>query len=163
MKLNRWLTLLSPLVLLACSKAPESNPYMASAPAEGVSQVKKGEAVYQRICAACHQLNGQGVPAVFPPLVGSEFVAATDPANLVRITLFGLQGPVTVKGAVYQGIMPPQAPLLKDEEIAAVLTYVRQAWGHTGSAVNPELVRSLRASDQRDTPWTINELPNHGK
>jgi mono/diheme cytochrome c family protein len=96
------------------------------------------------VCAACHGQEGQGGP-IAPPLAGSEWV--TGPiSNLIRIQLRGLQGPITVKGKEYNfpGGMAAQA-YQTDEQIAAVLTYVRNSFGNKASAVKPEQVAALRS------------------
>src|SRR5437870_10598632 len=81
----------------------------------------------------CHQSTGQGTPGTFPPLAGSEWVQAPEPGRIIRLVLDGGHGPITVKGQQFpaSSAMPPWKENLKDEEIAAVLTYVRgnQAWG----------------------------------
>jgi mono/diheme cytochrome c family protein len=96
------------------------------------------------VCAACHGQNGEGGPAG-PPLAGSEWV--TGPvSNLIRIQLRGLQGPIKVKGTEYNfpGGMAPMA-YQTDEQIAAVLTYVRNNFGNKAPAVKPEQVAALRS------------------
>ncbi|MDP0492303.1 MAG: c-type cytochrome [Verrucomicrobiota bacterium JB023] len=93
-------------------------------------------------CTACHQANGAGVPGAFPPLAGSEWV--TGPVeNLIRMQLRGLQGEIEVKGETYNNIMPPMA-YQTDEQIAAVLTYVRNSFGNSASPVSPDEVAALR-------------------
>ncbi len=94
-------------------------------------------------CVACHQATGAGIPGVFPPLAGSEWV--TGPVeNLIRIQLRGLMGPIKVAGKDYNSVMPPNASMT-DEQIAEVLTYVRNEWGNKGSAVTPDMVKALRS------------------
>lgn len=136
------------LSLTACGPAPE-----ATQPAFNLAN---GQAVFTRVCAVCHQPNGQGVPGVFPPLAGSEIVDG-DPRRLVRIVLAGLQGPITVHGQTFNSIMPGQAGVLNDQEIADALSYVRSSWGHTASPVTANEVAALRA-ENRATPWTWAEL-----
>jgi mono/diheme cytochrome c family protein len=96
------------------------------------------------LCGACHGLNGEGGP-IAPPLAGSDWV--TGPvSNLIRIQLRGLVGPITVSGKEYN--MPGgMAPLSyqTDEQIAGVLTYVRNSFGNKASAVKPEQVAALRS------------------
>ncbi len=101
-----------------------------------------GEAPYL-ICAACHGRAGEGT-AAGPPLAGSEWV--NGPAeNLIRIQLRGLEGPVRVKGVTYDipGGMAPLA-FQNDEQIAAVLSFIRQSFGNNAPAVTPEEVAALR-------------------
>jgi len=100
-----------------------------------------GKALYAT-CAACHQANGEGIPGAFPPLADSEWV--NGPAsNLIRIQLRGLQGPITVKGTLYNSVMPAQNAQ-SDEDIAAVLTYIRSSFGNKASAVTAEQVKEFR-------------------
>lgn len=110
-------------------------------PTTNVLAQAEGKQLYAT-CAACHQADGKGIPNAFPPLAGSEWV--NGPAeNLIRIQLRGLQGPITVKGAQYNSVMPPQAQQ-SDAEIAAVLTYVRSNFGNDASPVTPDQVKALR-------------------
>lgn len=104
--------------------------------------VKAGEAHFL-VCSACHGQNGEGT-VIAPPLAGSEWV--TGPiSNLIRIQLRGLHGPITVAGKEYN----PPAPMAAlsyqtDQQIAEVLTYIRNSFGNKASAVKPEHVLSLR-------------------
>ncbi|NJM36523.1 MAG: cytochrome c [Akkermansiaceae bacterium] len=101
-----------------------------------------GQASYL-VCSACHGQNGEGGP-IAPPLANSEWV--TGPIeNLIRIQLRGLVGPITVAGKEYNfpGGMVAQA-YQTDEQIAAVLTYVRNSFGNKASAVSPDAVKALR-------------------
>ena len=95
------------------------------------------------LCAACHGQNGEGGP-IAPPLAGSEWV--TGPiSNLIRIQLRGLQGAITVAGKEYN--MPGGMAALSyqtDEQIAGVLTYIRNSFGNKASGVKPEMVAALR-------------------
>ena len=95
------------------------------------------------VCMACHGANGEGGP-VGPPLAGSDWV--TGPvSNLIRIQLRGLTGPITVSGKPYT-FPAPMAPLSyqTDEQVAAVLTFVRNSFGNKAPAVLPEQVKMLR-------------------
>lgn len=96
------------------------------------------------VCAACHGQQGEGVPNLGPPIAGSEWV--TGPvSNLIRIQLRGLEGPITVAGKEYN--FPAGMAALNyqnDEQIAAVLTYIRNSFGNKASAVKPEQVEALR-------------------
>ena len=104
-----------------------------------------GAAIYQSRCVACHQATGQGLPGVFPPLAGSEWVAGKD-AKVAQIVLRGVTGKLTVKGTAYNGAMPAFADQLNDAEIAAVLTHVRSQWGNSAAAVSAETVAAARAA-----------------
>ena len=96
------------------------------------------------VCSACHGMNGEGGP-IGPPLAGSEWVNGPI-SNLIRIQLRGLTGPITVKGTEYNfpGGMAAMAHQ-SNEQIASVLTYVRNSFGNKGSAVKPEQVEALRS------------------
>jgi nitrite reductase (NO-forming) len=102
-----------------------------------------GQATYRAICAACHQFTGQGVPHVFPPLAGSDFLAA-DKMRAVGIVLNGLTGEVTVNGETYRSAMPPQKQLT-DQQIADVLSYVRTAFGNKLEPVSSGEVATTRS------------------
>jgi mono/diheme cytochrome c family protein len=102
-----------------------------------------GEQVYGNKCAACHQLTGQGLPGVFPPLNGSAVVTAADPTEHIRTVLRGLSGK-TINGVTYASPMPPFADQLTDEEVAAVLNHERTSWGNRATPVKPEDVHARR-------------------
>ena len=121
----------------ASALAPDAGAPGSSSPAG------RGEAIFARSCAACHQPAGTGIPGAFPPLAGSDFLLA-DPERAVGIVLHGLSGPVTVNGVAYVSAMPPQP--LEDADVAAVLTHVLQAWGNRGPAVSPGTVARIRAA-----------------
>ena len=121
-------------------------------------QLPDGKQVYATTCAACHQATGEGVAGVFPPLVGSEWVTG-DESKLALIILHGVTGPIEVAGETYNGMMPPWGGTMKDADIAAVITYVRSAWGNKAAPITAAKVASLRAShSSRTTPWTAAEL-----
>ena len=102
---------------------------------------------------------GLGTPGQFPPLAGAEWVLENDPGRLVRIVLHGMQGPVTVKGENYNNVMVPWNGVLNDEEIAAVLTFVRMSWGNNAPPVTTNQVAKVREEvGERSTPWTADEL-----
>jgi mono/diheme cytochrome c family protein len=120
-----------------------------------------GQRIYSQNCSACHQPNGQGVPAQNPPLAGSDWVNVDGPNRMIRIVLDGLQGPITVKGQNFNGAMVPWREILSDAEIAAVLTFVRgnAAWGNTAGPVTPEQVKAIRdATAGHGTAWAPAEL-----
>ena len=122
----------------------------------------KGVGVYARTCFACHQPTGTGTPNLFPPLAGSEWVLASDPSRIIRIALNGLTGPITVKGQQWPPLsMPPIAKdaNLSDEELAAVLTFVRKSWGNDAPIVTPQQVAAVRKEiANHSTAWTAAEL-----
>jgi mono/diheme cytochrome c family protein len=112
-----------------------------------------GAEVFAARCAACHQSGGRGLPGTFPPLAGSNWVTGPG-VPAVRILLHGVQGTLTVNGAAYNGAMPGFASQLSDEEIAAVLSYVRSQWGNQAAPVGTAQVAAERAATAtRSEPW----------
>jgi mono/diheme cytochrome c family protein len=121
----------------------------------------QGAKIYNQFCVACHMGDGNGNAASgFPPLPGSEWVLEKDPGRIIRIVLNGLGGPITVKGKEYgQAQMLPWRDALKDEDIAAVLTYVRSTWGNKAPAVDAALVKAIRdQTADHGGVWTAEEL-----
>jgi mono/diheme cytochrome c family protein len=119
----------------------------------------KGKKVFDSTCALCHQPNGLGDPSKAPPLVGSEWVLAKKPDRIIRIVLDGLQGPVTVKNQEWNLAMASWKTTFKDDEIAAVLSYVRNNWENKAPFVQAEQVKEIRAKTKdRISAWTGPEL-----
>ncbi|WP_025871121.1 c-type cytochrome [Methylobacillus glycogenes] len=118
-----------------------------------------GAAIYTSRCVSCHQANGMGIPGAFPPLVGSEYVLGK-PEVLVRILLHGLQGEIKVAGNTFNGVMPPWAEQLSDEEIAGVASHVRSGMGdNKADKVDAALVKKIREETKdRTTPFTAQDL-----
>jgi mono/diheme cytochrome c family protein len=115
-----------------------------------------GEAIFKLKCTMCHGQNGEGI-AIFPPLAGSEWVTGPE-ENLVRIQLRGLMGPITVKGKVYNGMMPANATMT-DQDIADVLSYVRSNLGNEAPPVTVDTVKKIRAEVAGNTtPLTVKDL-----
>lgn len=119
--------------------------------------VRTGQQVFARACAACHQLDGNGMQGLAPPLRDSEWVLG--PADrLSRIVLGGLRGPIDVNGTTWSLEMPAQRQL-SDADLAAALSYVRRAFGHAASVVTVDAVAAVRkATASRSEPWTAQEL-----
>ncbi|MBA4150381.1 MAG: cytochrome c [Verrucomicrobia bacterium] len=105
------------------------------------SQMDDGKRVYAKNCVACHQANGEGIPGLFPPLGPSDYLMA-DKERSIRILIQGQMGEIVVNGKHYNGAMPPIP--IKDEQMANVLTYIRNSWGNTGAPVTIEEVRKVR-------------------
>ncbi len=98
----------------------------------GWAWAQDGAKVYTANCSGCHQVTGQGIPGVFPPLAGHipEILAKDGGRDyLIKMMLYGVQGAMKIKGMNYNGVMPAFAQL-KDEEIAAVLNHISTAWGN---------------------------------
>ena len=125
---------------------------------DATDAVAMGNQVFMKNCQACHQASGLGLPGAFPPLVGSQWVVGSEQI-LVRIILNGLHDPIEVSGATFNGVMPTWRDILKDEEIAAVATYIRQWAPNSAPAVTTSTVAAARAAtSSRGKPWTIAEL-----
>lgn len=126
-----------------------------------VDPVARGKSLFVANCVACHQLSGQGIPGIYPPLAGSEFPNGSEEA-VVRILLHGLSGPLTVEGKQFNNVMPSFGPTgynWQDNKIAWVLTYVRQEWGNTAPAVTVETVARIRAETaSRTTAYSEAEI-----
>ena len=120
-----WLALVS-LVLLG-----------AAGWAQGAEElVQQGKRIFEDNCAQCHRLNGEGLPGTFPAHNGNPFVVG-DPAPVIRTVLNGRRGKL--------GQMPAWKDQLSDQQIAAAVTYIRQAWSNRAPEVSPAMVAGLRA------------------
>jgi nitrite reductase (NO-forming) len=128
-------------VVASSAAAPASvAPPRLSAPER--AQFERGRQVYMQTCFVCHQPNGKGVPGQIPPLAQSDLLMA-DKAGAIRGVLQGRTGEVTVNGKKYTGIMVPFGQL-KDEQVADVITYVRNDWGNSGEGASPQEVSDIR-------------------
>jgi mono/diheme cytochrome c family protein len=107
--------------------------------------------LYAAQCLACHQANGQGVPGVFPPLAGSEWVVG-DERVLANILLHGVNGQITVAGVAYQGAMPAFKQL-GDAELAALASHIRSQWSNQAAPLTAELLAKERKASTRTTPF----------
>ncbi len=108
----------------------------------------KGKEIYNKegYCGTCHRENGEGmVNSGFPPLIKTPFVLGKD-EDLIKIVLKGLQGPMEVNGKKYDGQVPmtPFEGMLNDDDVAAVLSYVRNSFGNKAPPVSPEKVKMIR-------------------
>jgi nitrite reductase (NO-forming) len=111
------------------------------------SQIAAGKLLYSGTCSTCHQANGEGIEGVFPPLAKSDYLMA-DKNRSVGAVLNGLTGKVTVNQKEYNSVMPPMSQL-NDDEIANILTFVRNSWGNSGDQVTTEEVTQLRKKTER--------------
>ena len=130
-------------------KPGSPKPFVALTAAEQ-QRFNSGRDIYRNICESCHQPDGRGQDRVAPSLIGSELALA--PASVpARILLNGKEGPV--------GLMPPLGATLTDQDVAAVLTYVRREWGQGGTPVEAGVVAGVRSETaSRQRPWTDDEL-----
>jgi putative membrane-bound dehydrogenase-like protein len=109
---------------------------------------ERGQEAFLIHCAPCHQTDGSGMERLAAPLRNSRWVLGREDL-LARIVLNGLKGDL---------LMPPMGTL-DDQQLAAILTYIRHAWGHEAGAVSPEILERVRTDSRgRQAPWTVNEL-----
>ena len=113
----------------------------ASPPTVSGAIADRGKEVYDQNCLACHQIDGSGVPMLTPSLVNAEWVQG-DKVRLINVVLKGLQG-VEINGEMYDNPMPPLAHL-SDEDIAAVLTYIRNNFSNKAGPIKKEEVAAAR-------------------
>jgi mono/diheme cytochrome c family protein len=111
-------------------------------PKSKAERIELGRRLFSSICAACHQPTGQGLPNVFPPLAGSDFLNA-DKNRAIKIVINGRQGEVVVNGSKFNNSMPSFP--LSDQDIANTLTFVYNSFGNSGLEVTPEEVNALRS------------------
>ena len=118
-----------------------------------------GKKLFSANCITCHQANGQGQPGQFPPLAGSEFVLGDASNRLIAIVLKGLQGPVQVKGQAFNNAMQAWEGQYTDQQLAAILTYVRSDWGNNAPEIPAEAVKAMRDElKSHKEQWTLGEL-----
>ena len=108
------------------------------------ASMARGQRVYKNVCLTCHQADGGGVPNMNPPLIKTTYVLG-DKARLAHIVLAGLAEPIEIDGDDYKQHMPAQA-YLTDQQVADVLTYVRNNFGNKASAVQVAEVKAVRAT-----------------
>jgi mono/diheme cytochrome c family protein len=118
-----------------------------------------GKALFSSNCMTCHQATGQGMPGQYPPLVGSEVVLGEATNHLIAIVLKGLQGPVTVKGQTFNNAMQAWEAQYTDQQLAAILTYIRSDWGNSAPPITADMVKQVRdeVKDRKDQ-WTWAEV-----
>jgi mono/diheme cytochrome c family protein len=127
---------------------PKKEAPVAPLTADEQQRFDAGKEVYGRLCFACHQPDGRGREGLAPALAGSPFVTGRA-GVMARIVMQGKEG---------KAMMPPLG-MLSDQEIAAVLTYVRRSFGNTASPVTVDLIKEVRgASVGHERPWTEPEL-----
>ena len=120
-------------------------------------QAAKGEALYLVSCGACHQSNGQGLEGIAPPLAGTRWASESE-ERLARIVLHGLRGSITVADKEYNLEMPALG-FFNDQDIAAILTYIRAAWGKPAESVSEGTIGKIRTQTrERIDSWTVEEL-----
>lgn len=132
--------------LLSLKPAAQQSPQTLAATD---ARMKAGQAIYKDNCAACHTDAGMGTPRLFPRLATSPAVQSDDTTTLIRTVLFGSQAAGTT-GAPTGPAMPSFAWRLSDAQVAAVVTYIRNAWGNAAAAVSPDQIQTIRG--KREEP-----------
>jgi cytochrome c553 len=120
---------------------------------------KKGKDLYSKSCGACHQAHGKGLENMAPTLVESDWVSGSL-SRLIGVAVHGLSGPIKVNGETVDNVPPIMPPhgYMKDEQLADILTYVRNAWGNQSERVQAGRITEYRAQVSRVLPWTEEEL-----
>lgn len=118
----------------------------------------RGKKVYEAVCGICHGVDGAGKPGQAPPLAGSEFVNAKGVNRLARIPLQGLTGSVTVEGKEWSLNMAAMGAALPDEDLAAVLTYIRSSWGNKAGEVTADDIKKVRGEVGHAQPLNAADL-----
>jgi nitrite reductase (NO-forming) len=104
-------------------------------------RISAGKMVYEQNCAACHQADGMGLKGAFPPLAKSDYLMA-DKKRAIGNIINGLEGKVVVNGSEYNGVMPALG--LDDEDVANVLSFIRNSWGNNSDEVTTSEVKAVR-------------------
>jgi len=151
-------------VLVACgggaSDTPpaESTPVVAEAPPAAPTEITANGAEVYATCTTCHQADGKGMPGLYPPLAESEWVNGKGDVVIAAV-LHGVQGEITVKGEKYNGVMVPWGVSLDDNQVAAVVNYVRSSFGNSAPPVTlADVTRMREATKTRTVQYTEAEL-----
>ena len=118
----------------------------------------RGKTVYESVCGICHAPDGTGKAGQAPPLAGSGLVNAKGFNRLAHVPLAGLTGPIQVAGKDWNLSMAAMGAALSDDDLAAVLTYIRTSWGNKASAVTGEDIKKIRAGMKSPQPMTHEQL-----
>lgn len=154
--------------VFACRPEPAAQaevadvPQKTACPADVSPQaLAQGQKVYARVCIACHRNDGQGMPGIFPPLAHHAPRLAQTAAGrkyMAALVLWGVRGPLVVNASTYRNMMPPQASLLSDADIAAALTYVTYAWDNCRSFAVAPPFEAADVASLRQTPLSADAV-----
>ncbi len=150
----RYLPLIASIALLAaCSSNSNSASTASSSPAPAATTpaaasaapaiAADGAKVFNDNCSSCHGAHGQGMPGAFPPLAKNPVVTG-DPKIVMHIVEYGLNGKISVLGQSYNGVMPAWKSQLSNAQLAAVISYVRSAWGNNASPVSEADIAAVK-------------------
>jgi len=151
MRIFLILCLLAPALLKAQTKKPITKSATSASKTKGSSSagnnlkssISRGQAVYAKYCLTCHQVDGSGVANLNPPLIKTKWTLGSKTV-LIQQILKGSSGKIEIDGDTFSNTMPP-LKTLTDQQIADVLTYVRNNFGNKASAVTPAEVKAVRA------------------
>ncbi len=135
------------LIILSCKEKPSSKAVQATNNQQtSINSIDQalldGQKLYNQHCMSCHLINGAGLKGVNPPLFNTDWVTG-DKERLIKLTLKGMNEKIEVDGISYS-IPMVGFEYLSDNQIAAILTYIRSSWGNDASAITPEEVSALR-------------------
>jgi mono/diheme cytochrome c family protein len=133
------------LAFAGCAKGSQSTAAASAsaAAAQNPASASDGAVVYIATCSSCHQADGEGIAGAFPPLAGNPTVSG-NPVAVIAIVKGGLEGRLVVNGQSYSGIMPRWRGVLSDEQIAAVISYVRSSWKNNAPGVSVSDVQAVK-------------------
>ncbi|HEX8428858.1 cytochrome c [Hymenobacter sp.] len=147
--MKKLIVALAGLALCSLSAAAQKKPApkaKTTTPVVSAAALAQGKTVYTQNCLSCHQADGLGVDGMNPPLSKTSYVLG-DKTRIVKVVLNGLQG-VDIDGESYNGAMPSY-DFLTDQQIADVLTYVRNSFGNKAVAVGVAEVKAVRAANKK--------------
>ena len=124
---------------------------------EEVKKILSSKELYEQVCSACHQVTGQGIPGAFPPLDGSAYVTSDKIERMASIMVYGLVGPIKVKGVEYNSAMAGLGSQ-SNEDLAKIASYVRSSWSNKAGEVKPEVFAAVREKWGTRGPFNIKEL-----
>jgi mono/diheme cytochrome c family protein len=142
---NDILAMASYLKTLPQRDEAPSHLQLETSPAFGSELLTQGQKIYTARCAECHRANGLGEPTAYPPLANNQSIQMESAVNPIRMVLNGGFPPGTAGNPQPHG-MPPFSQSLSDQEVAAVVTYIRMSWGNHGTPVSPQQVNDLRTA-----------------
>ena len=132
------------LLLVVIYLIAQTKPKNANQGGVDKASVERGKKIYETYCLACHQADGSGVPGLNPPLIKTKWVLG-EKNQLITIILKGMDQPIEVDGEEYSNVMASHA-FLKDQDVADVLTFVRNSFGNKASGITATEVKTVRAS-----------------
>lgn len=133
------------LIAISLSFQTEPKKQVAKNPPVSINEsIERGKAVYLKNCLSCHQLDGGGVPHLNAPLDGASAVVGNDKAKIISIVLKGMADRVEIDGEYYSNTMASHKEL-SNQQIADVLTYIRNSWTNKASSVTAEEVKIVRS------------------